>query len=94
MLRSVAERLAVNAPIQGTQADIIKLAMIQIDEKFSELKKECFLVLQIHDELIFECPDNDLTSSSKIISEIMEMITPLKVPLRVDISFGKNWGEC
>ncbi len=94
MLRSQAERLAVNAPVQGTQADIIKLAMIQIDKKFLDLKLKGFMVLQIHDELIFECPDNDLTSSSSIILEIMENVIPLKVPLRVDISFGKNWGEC
>ncbi len=94
MLRSQAERLAVNAPIQGSQADIIKLAMIEIDKKFLKTTGKDFLVLQIHDELIFECPDNDLSSSAKIISNVMEEITPLKVPLRVDISFGKNWGEC
>ncbi len=94
ILKSQAERLAVNAPIQGTQADIIKLAMIEIDKRFIENSNNNFLVLQIHDELIFECPDQSLASSAKIISEVMESITPLKVPLRVDISFGKNWGEC
>jgi DNA polymerase-1 len=94
MLKSQAERLAVNAPIQGTQADIIKMAMIAIDQKFIEQKRGDFLVLQIHDELIFECPDDGIKESAQIISGIMEEICPLKVPLRVDISFGKNWGEC
>lgn len=94
MLKSQAERLAVNAPIQGTQADIIKMAMIAIDKKIIDTKRRDFLVLQIHDELIFECPDEDVEQSAQIISGIMEAIFPLKVPLRVDISFGKNWGEC
>jgi DNA polymerase-1 len=94
MLRSQAERLSVNAPIQGTQADIIKLAMIDISKKFFEKEIKSCMILQIHDELIFECPDNELESVSKLIKESMETIYPLKVPLRVDISFGKNWGEC
>jgi DNA polymerase-1 len=94
MLRSQAERLAVNAPIQGTQADIIKLAMIQIDKKLTETPSKTSLILQIHDELIFECPDDSLTETAKTIASIMEGIIDLKVPLKVDISFGKNWGEC
>ncbi len=94
MLKSAAERLAVNTPLQGTQADIIKIAMIRIDNKLIEMKNTASMVLQIHDELIFECKDSDLISTSEIIREVMESVTPLKVPLRVDISFGKNWGEC
>ncbi|MBM3193240.1 MAG: DNA polymerase I [Chlamydiae bacterium] len=94
MLRSQAERLAVNAPIQGTQADIIKLAMIAIDKKLFEAQSKTYLILQIHDELIFECPDDSLKESSEMIASIMEEIVVLKVPLKVDISFGKNWGEC
>lgn len=94
MLRSQAERLAVNAPIQGTQADIIKLAMIAIDKKLFETQSKASLLLQIHDELIFECPDDALTDTATMIASIMEEIILLKVPLKVDISFGKNWGEC
>jgi DNA polymerase-1 len=94
MLRSQAERLSVNAPIQGTQADIIKLAMIEIEKKFIEMNRRSNMILQIHDELIFETKDSDVESDAKLIKEIMEGIYPLKVPLRVDISFGKNWGEC
>ena len=94
LLRLQAERLAINTPIQGSQADIIKLAMIQIDKKFSQLHTKSFLVLQIHDELIFECPDSELPSITKTVSQIMESVVPLKVPLKVDISIGKNWQDC
>ncbi|GAB5411390.1 MAG: DNA polymerase I [Chlamydiales bacterium] len=90
MIRSQAERLAVNTPFQGAQADIIKMAMIEIDEKLKEEK----MILQIHDELIFEVADSDLPSLEKMVKSTMEGIIQLKVPLVVDISVGKNWGEC
>ncbi|MDX8431020.1 MAG: DNA polymerase I [Candidatus Algichlamydia australiensis] len=91
MIRSQAERLAVNTPFQGTQADIIKMAMIEIDQK---IKEEEMMILQIHDELIFEVPDSELSSLEKVVKPTMEGIIKLKVPLSVDISVGKNWGEC
>lgn len=92
--RAAAMRLAVNTPIQGTQADIIKIAMIQIDEALAKENFDTMMILQIHDELIFECPDAEISKCKKIIQSIMEGVIDLKVPLRVDISVGKNWGEC
>ncbi len=94
MLRSQALRFAVNTPIQGTQADIIKKAMIDIDRYYLNHKSHAFCVLQIHDELIFECPDAELEPFSKNIAHLMEETIKLSVPLKVDISIGKNWGEC
>lgn len=93
-LRSQAERYAVNTPIQGTQADLIKMAMIQIDRLIKKSHLKSFLILQIHDELIFEVPKNELDTLQNLVKITMETIYPLKVPLKVDISIGKNWGEC
>ncbi len=94
MLRSQALRFAVNTPIQGTQADIIKKAMIDIDSYYLNHNSYAFCILQIHDELIFECPDAECDSFSKNIVLLMEGAIKLSVPLKVDISIGKNWGEC
>lgn len=88
MLRQAAERLATNTPLQGTAADLIKLAMIEIHKKIP------YMILQIHDELIFELPDEDLEKVSHLVKESMERVWKLKIPLVVDISIGKNWGEC
>lgn len=94
MIRGAAERLAVNTPLQGTAADLIKIAMIRIDEKLRAHKEKAFMLLQIHDELVFEVPDEDVPRISRLVKEIMEGVYTLKVPLIVDISVGKNWGEC
>ncbi|MCH9621822.1 MAG: DNA polymerase I [Chlamydiia bacterium] len=93
-VKAANERFAVNAPIQGTQADIIKVAMIKIDKKLSELNLKSFMVLQIHDELIFECPEEEVKKCEKLVKEIMENAYSLLVPLKVDVSVGKNWSEC
>lgn len=94
MIRAQAERYAINTPIQGTQSDLIKLAMIKIDHLFKKNHLKSFLILQIHDELIFEVEEEELESVKKIVKETMESIYPMKVPLKVNISVGKNWGEC
>lgn len=94
LVRSQAMRLAVNTPIQGTQADIMKLAMIKIDNHFLNSSLESYCILQIHDELIFECPEEEIPQLSKEIVELMETAVTLSVPLKVDISIGNNWGEC
>lgn len=94
MVRAAAERLAVNTPLQGSQADLIKLAMIKIDQMLKERQEKGFMVLQIHDELIFEVPDERAEFLAQEVKKIMETIFVLKVPLVVDISIGKNWGEC
>ena len=93
MIRAQAERLAVNTPLQGTQADIIKKAMIEIQNALKD-SKIAHMVLQIHDELIFELPDENIEETSEIVRNIMENITSLSVPLIANIDVGKNWGEC
>jgi len=91
-IRAQAERFAVNSKIQGTQADLIKMAMIQIDKILDP--KKIVMLLQIHDELIFECEDDALEEYEKKIVKLMQHIHPLKVPLEVNASVAKNWGEC
>ncbi|HSX12426.1 MAG TPA: DNA polymerase I [Rhabdochlamydiaceae bacterium] len=94
MIRSAAERLAVNTPLQGGQADLIKLAMIKIDQMLKKQQEQGYMILQVHDELIFEVPDDRVEFLAQEVKKIMETIFVLKVPLVVDISIGKNWGEC
>lgn len=93
-LRAAAERLAVNTPIQGAQADIIKLAMIEIHKHLLASPHLGSMILQIHDELIFEVPDDSLDETKSLVKGIMERIVSLSVPLTVDVAIGKNWGEC
>jgi DNA polymerase-1 len=93
VLREAAERMAINAPIQGSAADIIKLAMIRIDREFRERKMGARLVLQVHDELIAEAPEREAGETERIVREAMEGAASLSVPLTVSLSRGKNWGE-
>ncbi|MEO5356372.1 MAG: DNA polymerase I [Nitrospirae bacterium YQR-1] len=88
-----AERLAVNSPIQGSAADIIKVAMINLHKKIKDGGLKTKMVLQVHDELVFEVPEDELEVAKALIKEEMEGCYPLKVPLRVNIGFGKNWAE-
>ena len=91
--RSFAERAAINAPIQGGAADIIKMAMIRVEKVLKEKNIPAQLLLQIHDELIFEVPENNAEIAKKIIKENMEQVIQLSVPLIVDVGIGKNWRE-
>ena len=93
-IRAAAQRLAINTPLQGTAADIIKLAMIDIDKEIKKEKLEGFMILQIHDELMFEVPDNEIVVFKELVKKKMENVVKLKVPLIVDLQVGKNWGEC
>lgn len=93
-IRSAAERLAVNTPLQGTAADLIKMAMLKIDELLSKQNHLGFMILQIHDELIFEMPDFEMMALRPAIQQAMQSVMKLKVPLIVDIEVGKNWKEC
>ena len=93
-IRTMAERFAVNTPIQGTQADLIKLAMLDIDRKLTERKLNAYPILQIHDELLFEVPDNEIDEVKVLVHESMTGVMSLKIPLVVDIHIGKNWKEC
>ncbi len=94
MLRAQAERLAINTPFQGTAADLIKMAMLRIDEALRKERKLGYMILQIHDELIFEVPDFELIDFEPLVRDAMEHVFKLKVPLVVDIAIGKNWKEC
>lgn len=90
---SSGERMAVNLPIQGLASDIMKLAMIAYEKEFFSQKEHTKLILQIHDELIFEIPQDLEKTFTEKIKKIMENVYTLRVPLIVDISSGKNWGE-
>jgi len=93
MLRAFGERVARNAPIQGTAADIIKLAMIRVYNRLREEIPTAKLILQVHDELIVECDEKDAEKACRLLSEEMENAASLKVKLLADASFGKNWLE-
>jgi DNA polymerase-1 len=92
-VRSLAERNAVNAPIQGTSADIIKLAMIGVDKKITEAGLKSKMVLQIHDELVFDAIPEEIEELKKIVVEQMENVVTLSIPLTVECNYGKNWLE-
>ena len=95
IVRAAAERLAINTPLQGTAADLIKIAMINIDKKIYKTDDPiAHMLLQIHDELLFEVKDEHVSKLSSLAKKEMEEVFTLKVPLIVDISVGKNWGEC
>ncbi|QZA58241.1 DNA polymerase I [Candidatus Rhabdochlamydia porcellionis] len=93
-IRAFAKRLAINTPLQGSAADLIKLAMIQVDNYLKQSFKKAKMILQVHDELLFEAPDHDALLLGKEVKRIMENVMSLKVPLVVDIAIGKNWSEC
>ena len=92
-VRAVAERNAVNAPIQGTAADIIKLAMIKVSDRLAAEGLQARMVLQIHDELLLEVPEGEIEAVKRILTEEMEGVCELKVPLTVECNYGKTWLE-
>jgi len=91
--RSFAERTAVNTPLQGTAADLIKLAMIRIDEILRREKLETKMLLQVHDELVFEAPPAEAEKISKMVKHEMENVYKLDVPMIVDVGIGENWRD-
>ena len=93
VVRGQAERNAVNAPIQGSAADVIKIAMINIDKKLTEQNLKSKMLLQVHDELIFEVPTNEVAQMKTMIKTEMENAVETKVPLLVEVGEGKNWLE-
>jgi DNA polymerase-1 len=92
-LRGFAERTAVNTPLQGTAADLIKLAMIRIDAAIRERELQSRMTLQVHDELVFEVPESEGDIMRSLVREQMEQVHPLSVPLVVEIGAGKNWRD-
>jgi len=91
--RGFAERTAINTPLQGTAADLIKLAMIAIDKKLTEEMLRTRMVLQVHDELLFEVPEDETERVTFLVKELMEGVVKLKVPLVADLAFGENWRD-
>jgi len=92
-VRKFAERTAINAPIQGTAADLIKIAMIRIAAALEKKKLTARMIIQVHDELVFEAPEQELEILEKLVRDEMEGVINLKVPLRVDINRGNTWRE-
>lgn len=91
MIRNSGERIALNTPIQGTSADIIKKAMVDIHREFSKKHIQSKMILQVHDELVFDCLESELEQVISIVKEKMNQAYPLSVPLDVDIEYGKDW---
>ncbi|MBI4285747.1 MAG: DNA polymerase I [Chloroflexi bacterium] len=92
-LRESAERMAINMPVQGTSADIIKVAMVRLQKVMDERKLKSRMLLQVHDDLLFEVPPDEIQDIRALILEIMPNAIELSVPVKVDIKMGKNWGE-
>ncbi|MGM1046746.1 MAG: DNA polymerase I [Bacillota bacterium] len=92
-LRSFAERTAMNTPIQGTAADVIKLAMVHMDAALHERQLKSRMLLQVHDELVFEVPEDEMETMKTLVPEVMSKALELVVPLKSEVSYGKNWYE-
>jgi len=93
MVREAAERMAINAPVQGSSADIIKIAMINLHREMEKRNIKSKMLLQIHDELIFEVPEEEVKEMKSLVAEIMPRAVELRVPVKIDIKLGRNWGE-
>jgi DNA polymerase-1 len=93
MRRTAAERAAINAPVQGTAADLIKLAMLRVADALSEAGLKARMVLQVHDELVFDAPTEEIDALQALVVREMEGVYTLKVPLRVSAATGNNWNE-
>ncbi len=92
-IRQSGERIALNTPIQGTAADIIKLAMVKVYKAIKEANLQSKMIIQVHDELIFDVPEEEVDKLSKLVSDVMDNVYELTVPLDVSVNYGKNWEE-
>ncbi len=93
MVREFGKRAAMNTPVQGTAADIIKLAMVRVDEALRREKLQSRLILQVHDELLLECPPEEVETAARILQQAMEGVITLSVPLSAEVHQGANWAE-
>jgi len=91
--RERAKRLALNTPIQGTAADIIKMAMVNIDRRIKNEKLQSSMILQVHDELLFDVPNTELKYMEKLVRDEMENVVHLPVALKIDLKIGKTWAD-
>jgi len=92
-VREAAERMAINMPVQGTSADIIKVAMINLQREMDKRQLKSKMLLQVHDELVFEVPEGELETVCQLVPDMMSSALKLSIPLKVDIKEGRNWGE-
>ena len=92
-VRQFGERVAMNAPIQGTAADIIKIAMVKVENELAKNKFKAKLILQVHDELVIEAPNEEVEIVKKLLVDCMEEVIKLKLPLKAEAQIGKNWYE-
>jgi DNA polymerase-1 len=92
-IREAAERMAINMPVQGTSADIIKVAMINLHREMGKRGLRSRMLLQVHDELVFEVTEGEMDVMRQMAGDIMESAVKLSVPLKVDTKVGRNWGE-
>jgi DNA polymerase I len=92
-VRANAERMALNAPFQGTAADVIKIAMIRLDPALASAKLAARMVLQVHDELVLEAPEQEVERVKEVVRDVMEGAASLKVRLAVEVGSGRNWLE-
>jgi len=93
MTAQAAERAAINMPIQGTAADLIKMAMLRIDHQLRETSLRTRMLLQVHDELLFEAPEEELERAVALAREAMTGVAQLRVPLEVEVGVGASWAE-
>jgi DNA polymerase I len=92
-IKQAAERMAINAPVQGSSADIIKVAMLDLHREMERRRLKSKMLLQIHDELVFEVPEEEVAEMKSLVAELMPRAIDLSVPLKIDIKIGRNWGE-
>ena len=92
-VRNAAQRAAINMPIQGTAADIMKAAMIEIDQALPKASKKARMLLQVHDEIVLEVPEKDVTKVAKLVESKMENVIKLDVPIVAQAGSGDSWGE-
>ena len=93
MIKAFGERVALNAPIQGSASDIVKRAMIDLDKALSDAGLHARLLIQVHDELLLECPDDEVETASRLLISSMENAAAIGVPLKVELKIGKNWAD-
>ena len=91
--RQGAERAAINAPMQGTAADLIKLAMLAVDDWLTRDNSDARMIMQVHDELVLEVPEQDVDRVSDKVADLMSSVAQLSVPLKVDVGAGSNWAK-
>ena len=92
-IREAAERMAINMPVQGTSADIIKIAMVNLHQEMVKRGLKSKMILQVHDELVFEVSPEEIDTIKEMVTRIMPQALKLSVPLKIDTKIGKNWGE-